>query len=406
MRKRDLAHLLDTDGLKRAKSLRFTLRKEGKSELTVQEWLEEAASQTLRAPFDRVRIINAHEDVISPELPPEEPEPVIAATKTKRIKKSKATEGRAGGPKGVKKPKESLDNGMRGTTSPAKIVLKFTAPTAPSKSASPKKAKPHQIRPKEVDSDGDTVNGWSGDEQEPIASGSGSRSGSRGRTSTITPLSSREPTPQPRLAFPPRPSQSTMPGFTSFSADGFIHPAMMNQSLPVPPLFMTEQLPSHAKSPFPGDIPPDLIASPDVSRKRKRSLDVSDTISSSNFLSTEKAASKFIPHLPSSPDPIAGPFEPDGPSSSDSFGRQNDYNIKDIISSNFINGTNGSAMLSADPPPYSHSPPRKRKESDSPGRMDSFLPPAPMAYSLAQHLQVRSHSPQDGTGPGHAHTPT
>lgn len=304
---------------------------------------------------------------------------MIEAVRPKKVKKAKSSAHGGGGPKGVQKPKKGKTAGLA-MASPEQITLKFSLPP-PRSSISPVK-KPVPTRPKEVDSDGDTVNGWSGDEDQPVASGS------RSRVSTITPLSSREPTPQPRLAFPPRP-QAIAPNFPPFTPNGYVHPAMVKQ----PPL---------SSSPF---APPnDQDATTTVTSTTVNTLNATGKrkASSPNLdarlpkkLQHDEIAPGFL-QRPPSPEPLVD-FADQEPRAfahtvDQDAGYTDDRNSYPNFASLFQQ-SNGSAMLSAQPPPYSHSPPRRLQALGSPSRSDSFLPPAPMAYSLAQHLQASSDNP-------------
>jgi len=119
--------------------------------MTVQAWLEKAADDKAPAPFERVRIVDEPFDVISPELPMTEANntpapPAKVGVKRKRApnkvdKAKKIEKSKGGGNKRAEKPAKGL-----------KITLKLNM----------KPAKP--TRMKEVDSDGDTVAGWSDDD--------------------------------------------------------------------------------------------------------------------------------------------------------------------------------------------------------------------------------------------------
>ena len=153
--------------------------------MTVQEWLQEkVAAQELKAPFDRVRLVDQALDIISPELPPE-PQAPPATKGTKR--KSTAGTGEANKKAKVEKGKSKKSPSAKANESEpseprVKLVLKVNPAT-----------EPPIRREKEVDSDGDTVGGWSDEEQ------------LQGTESDLTPISEAElPLPR-RFAFPSLP---------------------------------------------------------------------------------------------------------------------------------------------------------------------------------------------------------
>ncbi|ORX34647.1 hypothetical protein BD324DRAFT_634335 [Kockovaella imperatae] len=181
IRKRHLGHLLPSAGKGgRSKSLRHTVREQGHEGMTVQAWIDKATEERVGIPFDRVRLVDRDMDVISPYIEPElklQPE-----TTPKKRKQSKQRQT-----KKHKKKKESerededgvtiAENGGEGENRP--VVLRFKVPGDPAA----------RERVKEVDSDGDTIDHWSGDESE----------------TSLTPLSDTLSPVPPRLAFPPRP---------------------------------------------------------------------------------------------------------------------------------------------------------------------------------------------------------
>ncbi|ORY34354.1 hypothetical protein BCR39DRAFT_517877 [Naematelia encephala] len=179
IRKRNLAHLLGPTGKGiRTKSLSVRIRKETNEAITVQAWLEKAVEDRVGVPFDRVRLVDQATDVISPELPPDETQ--VPQTTPKGKKKRKLAGSREGGTKAKKKRTEQTD-----------LVVKLKLP--PDLSAP--EQRPSKV--KEVDSDGDTVGGWSTDDDGPAKAASSS-------------FSSLTPSPfERRLAFPPRPSVVT-----------------------------------------------------------------------------------------------------------------------------------------------------------------------------------------------------
>ena len=145
------------------------------------------------------------EDVISPDLPPE-PEVKIVRTRVSKEKANRAKriaeDNNSSGIITRKTKKQRSPVKSSGPPTQVPITLKFKIPPAAVIEPAP------IVREKEVDSDGDTVGEWSGNEDAedggaPIASGSGFQSPSR--TNTLTPLSSPEPTPPRRRGFPARP---------------------------------------------------------------------------------------------------------------------------------------------------------------------------------------------------------
>lgn len=363
IRKRNLAHLLDTEG-KRAKSLRFQLRKEGKGTLTVQEWLEEASLETRRAPFDRVRIVTKDQDIVSPDLPPEpEPEPVVVKETASKKRKLQTSPKRSTSPKKKAKSKKAKPStSVPPETSAGPTILKFTVPAALLKKAAPVQ------REKEVDSDGETMDGGSTaseDNNDPIDPSGRSRS----RSDSLTPLSSRAMSPPqpPRLAFPPRPPNppdvNEAPLHPAMP-DGYIHPALMTLKHPAPN--------NRGLSGQHRPTPQDLLRWSESSRDKsvfKKATSSSGTPSAR--LGDGAALAHGHEQYPRPP--------------------------YDSSPANFIpltQGRNGSAM--ADPPPYSHSPPRRLMPSPPGRRMNNdLLPPAPMAYSLAHHLYMQPEDRHD-----------
>lgn len=207
------------------------MKKDGKGEATIQGFLERAGMEAaLKTPFDRVRIVSQAEDIISPDLLPEEPEvvPVVKVSKKRKAQTASA------GPKLAKKSKIG-NKGQTGSTSPKKdvaatdalkIKLKMPQSTNP---ASPAKQQKLPQRMKEVDSDGDIVGDWSDDD------GVVQHAASLGSRSDLTPLSSRSPTPPRRLAFPPRVSSDNLPPtLHAVAGNGFINPVMMHSTLAPP----------------------------------------------------------------------------------------------------------------------------------------------------------------------------
>jgi len=162
--------------------------------LTVEDYIRPQEGRRL-APFDRVRLVCQDEDIVSPELPPE---PVVIPTKPKSVKSKKSTKcaiskDPTAGPKGSSvKKKVQTRPALNGTKSGSPLKIRFKVPAQSTKPSEPVKHK----RPKEVDSDGDTVGGWSDATDDERA---------RSPASSLTALSDLSATPPRRLAFPPRP---------------------------------------------------------------------------------------------------------------------------------------------------------------------------------------------------------
>jgi hypothetical protein len=157
-RKRNLAHLLGPKykGLK--SSFTALTKSEGLEGMTVQSWLEKAVEERVGVPFDRVRLVNQAEDIITPVVVEEE-EVIVAAPKSVTKKRKAKSEG----------PKQKKAKKIKGYDGKSLVVrLKI-----------PKMGDMPPTEPvKEVDSDGDTIGGWSDSEER------------RGRrNSTLTPLS-------------------------------------------------------------------------------------------------------------------------------------------------------------------------------------------------------------------------
>ena len=236
IRKRDLAHLLDPNKSgTRLESLTLKVKRQGKG-LTVEDYIRPQESRRL-APFDRVRLVCRDEDVISPELPPEPV--VIIPTKPKSVKSKKSTKSavskdQISGPKesSVKK-KVQTRPALNGTKSGSPLKIRFKVPAQSTIPSEPVKHK----RPKEVDSDGDTVGGWSDDTDDDRA---------RSPASSLTALSDLSATPPRRLAFPPRPPGPDFDttttallkvidgamdvGTDSLDQPGFMRPEMIHQA--------------------------------------------------------------------------------------------------------------------------------------------------------------------------------
>lgn len=226
IRKRDLSHLLENNGGLRTESLTRKLKREGVSG-TVETYLKEMG--TIRqAPFDRVRLVCQEEDIISPELPPE-PVEVVVKPKNMKTKKSKKslTAGPDQGVKGSNKKKSPVKNGNKSTKP---VILKFKVPNT----TKPPQAQAAVRRPKEVDSDGDTVGGYSDDDDVENQN----RADSPDSTLSSAP-STLSATPPRRLAFPPRPPPTYLESSVTTTSlaqimitePGYIRPDMI-QSIP------------------------------------------------------------------------------------------------------------------------------------------------------------------------------
>lgn len=211
MRKRNLAHLLQPGktGI-RTKSLQINVKEQGKGDMTVQAWIDKAIEDRVGAPFDRVRLVAQATDVVSPDMPEEEVIVVVRpARKTQRSKKhalARAEEGES-----------------------QRLVVKLKAPKSNDSLHRTEKVK-------EVDSDGDTVAGWSDEETGGIEQTTAQ--------SSLTSISN-SPSPVPaRFAFPTRPSlalHSTNDYLSSIAGPGYMLPAdgpyrldSLDSTMPVP----------------------------------------------------------------------------------------------------------------------------------------------------------------------------
>lgn len=187
IRKRDLSHLLESKGL-RTESLTRKLKRQGVAG-TVETYLKEMGT-IKQAPFERVRLVCQEEDIISPDLPPEPIETVVKSKKTKAKKAKPDTSGAGPGrPKGSKAKNVQAKPGKKGIKP---LVIKFQVP--------PKSTPQRQPRTKEIDSDGDTVGGYSDDDEDDLQN-----RGKSPTSSLSSAPSSLSATPPRRLAFPPRP---------------------------------------------------------------------------------------------------------------------------------------------------------------------------------------------------------
>lgn len=146
--------------------------------MTVQAWLEKATQEKRGVPFERVRLVDQATDIISPDLPPETP-PVTAKTfrprkrKTQEPKEPKAKKAQTLRKQDeVEEAKPIDDDKENGLV----INIKLKVPPKPA-------------RIKEVDSEGDTVGGYSDDDD--AASDASSKltslSDDKSRSSTDSP---------------------------------------------------------------------------------------------------------------------------------------------------------------------------------------------------------------------------
>jgi hypothetical protein len=259
IRKRDLSHLLESKGL-RTESLTRKLKREGVVG-TVETYLKELGN-VKQAPFERVRLVCQEEDIISPELPPEPIEVVVKSKKFKAKREKAITNGAGPGrPKGSKMQKGTPKTGKKGIKP---LVIKFQVP--------PKSAPQRQRRAKEIDSDGDTVGGYSDDEDDQELQ---NRAESPASSLSSAP-STLSATPPRRLAFPPRLPPPHLESSTTTSLaqimntePGFIRPDMLQ---------------SHRGSPGPAD---EIVAVAKVN-KRKRPPPASSIVRAPSYMTNLK----------------------------------------------------------------------------------------------------------------------
>jgi hypothetical protein len=407
LRKRDLSHLLEQNG-ERTESLTRKLKREGMKGMTVEAWLNQTVEErtSVPTPFDRVRIVCQEEDVISPELPPEPQPEQVKVKKVKRTRKSNL------GPKeGGKKKK--MGTGGRGVKSKTgqSVVIKFKIPTTTpgtSPNAPKKQDAKSSIREKEVDSDGDTVGGWSEDDHDNGASQNigiaRARSGS-----TLSSLTSMSITPPRRLAFPPRPPLASFAqGSNHLSMDidplalhahsAEYHTDPTKQSRPE-----EDEIATHHPRKISSDQGPASIASSSTSTsniplpsdvnigsKSKRPTTAWD--SGLGLYETGANANKAVfgtagrVETHSSPDPLLL------------------HSDSDLLYDHTING----------PPPYSHSPPRRQTtntraeigpvtggqtflpiETDIPiADRDALFPDTPLWYAYNHQIPSSARPPE------------
>lgn len=375
--------------------------------MTVESWLDQAVDR-VRLPFDRVRIVCQDEDIISPELPPE-PEPEKPTKQVKKARKSNL------GPKGPssnrKKKKKRVSEEGQGVTEPTKPVkLKFKIPK-PAGDVHKEEETP-AVREKQVDSDGDTVGGWSEDDPEPNASSS--------RSSSLTSMSM---TPPRRLAFPPRPPMPQGPGdqVDAVLSTGFIRPEMMNQTSTSINFDDGHSDQSSVLSSDSGSSTPPPVLDEILAKKRMKPPPAANIIRLSKRIvhpapqsNMESAKSKdgnsnsAYQGALGLHDPTSNPnLDPDAhrppPSSPDPLlmDTDNDDNGND----HFFNGQ--IANRDSLPPPYTHSPPPRLTDtsvdvdrSGDTGNQngpDSLFPDTPLWYTYNQHNRLSARSQREGS---------
>jgi hypothetical protein len=414
IRKRDLSHLLEVNGL-RTESLTRKLKRTG-VEGTVETYLQAMAEKDKQAPFDCVRLVCQEEDIISLELPPE-PVEVVVKPKKMKAKKSKknkdlmaGVQGQAlGGTKKKSLKKSSAKNG-NGKKANRPVILKFQIP--------PKTAPP---RPKEVDSDGDTVGGYSDMDQDDLQD----RSRSPGAESSLSSApSTLSVTPPRRLAFPPRPPPSHHDSTTSLARvmnvdPGYIRPEMMQ--VPAPAQMVSSpredviRVNKLKKPPPAASIvrAPSYMSKPHLGRPSLRSQNATASSSSSSITSSSVPSEEMQQtwhdsaiglHHPnstvelgsglastpqtSSPDPLLLPLPTVDPN------KQQERRIADDI---FLNNfprqqqRKGSSDEDDSPPiRLAPLPPQSRSQGDLDRDRDPLFPDAPLWYTYNQHNQHTS----------------
>ena len=189
--------------------------------MTVENRIEEAIEDRVGAPFDRVRLVDQANDVISPDFPEEDL--VVVAESVKKRKK-----GVLDRPK--KQAVFETEDGK-----PRRITLKLKNPNT---NEAPKVVK----KVKEIDSDGDTVGGWSDEENGVVGSGSA--------LSSLTSLSkSASPVPA-RFAFLPRASTMDHPNLNlNDYLSSIAEPVVQHDHLR-PPTYLTLPAPLNDHEPL------------------------------------------------------------------------------------------------------------------------------------------------------------
>ena len=208
---------------------------------TVETYLKEMGT-VKEAPFEMVRLVCQEEDIISPELPPE---PIDTVVKSKKVKAKKAKPETSGA--GPGRPKGSKSKNVQ--AKPAKkgikpLVIKFQVP--------PKSAPQRQPRTKEIDSDGDTVGGYSDDDEDDL------QNRAKSPTSSLSSApSSLSVTPPRRLAFPPK---LPLPHLESSTTTSLAH--IMNTE---PGYIRPDLMRSHRESPGPTD---EIVAVANIHKRK------------------------------------------------------------------------------------------------------------------------------------------
>ena len=155
--------------------------------MTVEKWIEKAIEDRVGAPFDRVRLVDQASDVISPDLPEEDL--IVEAEPAKKRKK-----GVLGRPSKQAVLEKDIEK-------PPRITFKLKIPRM---IEAPKLVK----RVKEIDSDGDTVGGWSDEENGGVEGGS-ALSSLASFSKSVSPVPAR-------FAFPPRQSKVKHPNLNDY----------------------------------------------------------------------------------------------------------------------------------------------------------------------------------------------
>jgi hypothetical protein len=397
--------LLEKKG-ERTESLTRKLKKEGQS-MTVESWLDQAVDR-VRLPFDRVRIVCQDEDIISPELPPE-PE------REKPIKVKKARKSNLGpkGPSSNRKKKKVSEEGQ-GVSEPTKSVkLKFKIPKPNGNVHDGKETPVVRVREKQVDSDGDTVGGWSEDDPEPDASP---------RSSSLTSMSI---TPPRRLAPQMQQGPSDQVDPLVVLSTGFIRPEMMHQTSALLNLDghsdQSSVLLSDSVSSDPGSSTPPPVLDEISAKKRKKPPPAANIIRLSKRIVHPPAPRPNIVRSPMESAKsnngnansayqgaldLHDPMDPDAhqlpPSSPDPLLMDTDHddNGNDL----FFNGQ--IANRNSLPPPYTHSPPPRLTDTsvdvdrsgdtENQNGPDSLFPDTPLWYAYNQHNRLSARSAEGG----------
>jgi hypothetical protein len=239
-----------------------------------------------QAPFERVRLVCQEEDIISPELPPEPIEVVVKPKKSKTKKEKIITNGSGPGrPKGSKAKNVQTKTGKKEIQP---LVIKFQVP--------PKSEPQRQRRAKEIDSDGDTVGGYSDDEDDQELA---NRAESPASSLSSAP-STLSATPPRRLAFPPRLPPPHLESSTTTSLahimntePGFIRPDMIQSQResprPADEIVAFTRVNKRKRPPLASSIvrAPSYMTNPNLSRSTNNATASSSSSSSSSAPSTE-----------------------------------------------------------------------------------------------------------------------